>query len=589
MLKRNLMITCVMTVSAVASQTAFPAGLTEEGARDIARVIQPSPAQLQVFSQPPTMTRAFRLSALAAPGLATTDAQKTFSMWHSFGLYVLAFDHTPAVDPTTGKQLHLQQFGPHRASYAMALLHLAMYEVANAFKTPPTQATSWIERKLPGAVGSPPAGASEAVAIAAAARTILDHLYMGDDYGIDLEYNNSLSGLNSAPGSPGEAFGNKIGDLILGLRSKDMSNLPEPMWGEDFSPKASTGTVFQWAPDPVSQIQVALGGNWGMVSPFVASAPSSYVLGNSNFPPPTYNLDDPGFIAAFNEVRKCGVDSHALNETRDCGVTGSLDNEDTYYRAKFWSYDGTSGICAPVRLYNEIADEILLEHKADIVGTASTDADVTAAEAKYYARINLAMVDAGIVAWYAKYLYQYWRPITGVRTLIAYNGGQSSTSSKDRESWLPLGAQNTNSSRGFNITPPFPSYPSGHSVFGGAFFEVLRSFVKPADQTFNFQSDEYNGKQALQANVDAFNYVRCLDDPSPPPHEQGAYCMPRNFDFYLTDVTNFDPGSANFDPKNAEGENSNSRIWMGVHWRFDGDNGVRLGRQIGDDAIANFP
>ena len=430
MLKRNLMITCVMTVSAVASQTAFPAGLTEEGARDIARVIQPSPAQLQVFSQPPTMTRAFRLSALAAPGLATTDAQKTFSMWHSFGLYVLAFDHTPAVDPTTGKQLHLQQFGPHRASYAMALLHLAMYEVANAFKTPPTQATSWIERKLPGAVGSPPAGASEAVAIAAAARTILDHLYMGDDYGIDSEYNNSLSGLNSAPGSPGEAFGNKIGDLILGLRSKDMSNLPEPMWGEDFSPKASTGTVFQWAPDPVSQIQVALGGNWGMVSPFVASAPSSYVLGNSNFPPPTYNLDDPGFIAAFNEVRKCGVDSHALNETRDCGVTGSLDNEDTYYRAKFWSYDGTSGICAPVRLYNEIADEILLEHKADIVGTASTDADVTAAEAKYYARINLAMVDAGIVAWYAKYLYQYWRPITGVRTLIAYNGGQSSTSSQ---------------------------------------------------------------------------------------------------------------------------------------------------------------
>lgn len=54
-------------------------------------------------------------------------------------------------------------------------------------------------------------------------------------------------------------------------------------------------------------------------------------------------------------------------------------------------------------------------------------------------------------------------------------------------------------------------------------------------------------------------------------------------------MTNFDPGSANFDPKNAEGENSNSRIWMGVHWRFDGDNGVRLGRQIGDDAIANFP
>ena len=158
MLKRNLMITCAMTVSAIASQTAFPAGLTEEGKRDIARVIQPGPAQLQLFSQPPTMTRAFRLSALAAPGLATTDAQKTFSMWHSFGLYLLAFDHTPAVDPTTGKQLHLQQFGPHRASYAMALLHLAMYEVANAFKGAPDASHKLDRAEAPGGGGQPSRG-----------------------------------------------------------------------------------------------------------------------------------------------------------------------------------------------------------------------------------------------------------------------------------------------------------------------------------------------------------------------------------------------------------------------------------------------
>lgn len=587
MIDRNRFRSGVAAICAISSSSAFATGLTEEGARDIARIIQPSQSQLQLFSRPPTVALAFRLSALSSPGVAVGDAEKMYDIWHSFGLATLAFDHTPKIDDATGKEVHFQEFGPHRASYAMAMLHLAMYEVANGFKAAPTSATSWIERRLPGAVGSPPANASEPAALAAAARTMLNHLYMGDDYNVDSEYAASLAQFHLMRGDPGEAYGDRIASLIIGLRADDKSDLPEPMWGVDFTPKDPTGTPFQWQFDPVSTIKVALGGNWGEVTTFVASSPNIYVDGNPNFPPPTRDLNDPAFIAAFNEVKKCGVDEHALNETRDCGVSGMLDNEDTYYRAKFWSYDGTAGICAPVRLYNQIADEIFKQKKAQIVVGATSDTDVTAAEAKYYGRINLALADAGIVAWYAKYKYQYWRPITGVRSLAGASGGPANP--KDRESWFPLGAQTTNAGQGFNITPPFPSYPSGHSVFGGAFFEVLRAFLtKPVDQQFAFQSDEYNGGGALQPNVDAFNYVRCLDDPSPP-HEQKTYCMLRTFNFYNEDVSYFDPDNAHFDPANAEGENSNSRIWMGVHWRFDGDNGIRVGRQVGDDVIANFP
>ena len=38
-----------------------------------------------------------------------------------------------------------------------------------------------------------------------------------------------------------------------------------------------------------------------------------------------------------------------------------------------------------------------------------------------------------------------------------------------------------------------PTYPSGHSTFGGALFEVLRTFYGRDDIAFSFMSDEFNG------------------------------------------------------------------------------------------------
>ncbi len=267
MFNRNVTVASAFAICACVSSAAFSAGLTEEGAREIARVFQPSKSQLHVFSTLAPKQAALARSALASmtpPGPAT----QTFNMWHEFALNILAFDHTPKVDDQTGKQLHLQEFGPHRASYVMAKLHLAMYEVANAFEATP--GWSWIETTLPGAVGSPPNGASEGAALAAAARTILNDLYSGDDYHIDSEYLISLSDLGVAPTDQGVAFGTKVASLIIGLRANDKSNLQEPVWGEDFAPKAGLGTAFQWEVDPVSGIKVALGGNWGMVTPFVS-------------------------------------------------------------------------------------------------------------------------------------------------------------------------------------------------------------------------------------------------------------------------------------------------------------------------------
>jgi ABC-type molybdate transport system substrate-binding protein len=75
------------------------------------------------------------------------------------------------------------------------------------------------------------------------------------------------------------------------------------------------------------------------------------------------------------------------------------------------------------------------------------------------------MADAGIASWNAKYEYDFWRPVTGIRD--GANDGNPDTVGD--VNWTPLGAPATNGTGdGVNFTPPFPSYTSGHATFGGA-------------------------------------------------------------------------------------------------------------------------
>jgi hypothetical protein len=161
--------------------------------------------------------------------------------------------------------------------------------------------------------------------------------------------------------------------------------------------------------------------------------------------------------------------------------------------------------------------------------------------------LNIAMADAAIAAWDAKYHFQFPRPVTYIRAFEATKGA--------RTKWFPVGAQITNSDQTFNITPPFPSYPSGHAVFGGALFGTLRQFMKPTVQ-FSFLSDEFNGR-----NKDVFNYVRCSspDDKLTP----SKFCKERPVTLDC-----------------AERENADSRVFMGVHWIFDADDGIFMGNLV---------
>jgi hypothetical protein len=157
------------------------------------------------------------------------------------------------------------------------------------------------------------------------------------------------------------------------------------------------------------------------------------------------------------------------------------------------------------------------------------------------------MADAGIALWESKYYYEFWRPITGIRE--ADVDGNPATVGDP--TWAPLGAPFSNGG-GPNFTPPFPAYPSGHAGFGGALFQTLRNFYRTDDIAFTFVSDEFNG-----VTQDNQGTVRPL--------------IPRSFSSL----------------SQAEEENGQSRIYLGIHWAFDKTQAIAQGRRVADYVFEN--
>jgi hypothetical protein len=110
--------------------------------------------------------------------------------------------------------------------------------------------------------------------------------------------------------------------------------------------------------------------------------------------------------------------------------------------ARFWADDPGETATPPGHSIS-ITTLVLEEQGADLA---------TAAEA--YAKVGIAVADAFIACWHAKYAVNLLRPITYIQDHVDAGWG-----GPDRP--LPL------------TTPPFPEYPSGHSVQSAAAAEVL--------------------------------------------------------------------------------------------------------------------
>jgi hypothetical protein len=250
-------------------------------------------------------------------------------------------------------------------------------------------------------------------------------------------------------------------------------------------------------------------------------------------PPPA--LASSEYAAAFNEVKRRGGDGIGTATERTAEQTEI---------GIYWAYDGTPSLCAPPRLYNQIAVEI-----ADQMGSNEVEL------ARLLALVNVALADAGIAIWESKYYYQFWRPVTGIREADEGTGptgaGDGNPATAGDPAFSPLGAPASNLN-GPNFTPPFPAYPSGHAGFGGALFQILRKFYGSDAISFTFVSDEFNG-----VTLDNNGNVRPL--------------IPRSF----TSLSE------------AEEENGQSRIYLGIHWVFDKTEGITQGRQVADYVFEN--
>ncbi len=372
-----------------------------------------------------------------------------------------------------------------------------------------------------------PRTANVQAAIIVAAHDVLVELYPEQSASFDAYMADDLAQIpDGQDKTDGMAVGAAAADACILSRTGDGSeNIV------DFQQSDQPG---HWRPDPLHPNQMAYAAEYGLVKTFGMGVADDYVA----IPPPA--LNSPEYTAAYNEVKEYGAKNSTVRTQDQTNIS--------YY----WGYDGAPGLGVPPRLYNQITQHIAIQE-------GNTEIE----NARLFALVNMAQADAGIAAWKTKYTYDYWRPITAIRESDEGTGptglGDGNPDTVGDPEWEPLGAPASNPQLSAtpgdpptNFTPPFPAYTSGHATFGAATFRTLRNFYGTDNIAFTFVSDELNGE-----TIDADGSVRPL--------------APRSF-------TSF---------SQAAEENGQSRIYMGVHWSFDKEQGIVTGNALADAVFAN--
>jgi hypothetical protein len=386
-------------------------------------------------------------------------------------------DVTLRWEQATLDAIRLDATAPPVASRALAMVSTAVFDAVSAVEGTPGYLV-----KL-----TPPTGASAEAAAAAAAHGVLSYLYPAQQAAFDATLAASLAQVpDGASKTAGVAFGRSVGDAVVALRANDGARD-----FVDYVPAdANPGT---WQPTPPAYAEALLP-QFATVQPFALNAPDQFR------PPAPPALGSAEYAAALNEVEAEGR------------ATGSTRTPDETQIALFWA-DG-QGTVTPPGHWNEIAMQL-----------AAAQGNSLSANARLFAELNVALADAGITAWDAKYSYGLWRPITAIQQA----GTDGNPRTTPDPSWTP-----------FLVTPNFPTYVSGHSTYSGAAQVVLESFFG-ADTGFT-ATTESPGVAA------------------------------RTFSSF----------------EQAAEEAGQSRIYAGIHFQFDNQNGLAAGRDVGDYVLRAF-
>jgi hypothetical protein len=307
---------------------------------------------------------------------------------------------------------------PPIASRSLAIVHVAIYDAVNGI------ARTHEPYLVPSAVSS---SASRVAAASAAAHQTLVSLFPNHTSTFDALHAAILAGIPNGPQKTnGITWGEFVGTQILAARANDGSNaIVQPPGG------SGPGV---WIPTPPAFLPYLLP-QWGFVVPFGMSSSSQFR------PPGPPALDSQRYAADYEEVKQLGA------------LVGSTRTEDQTEIALFWA-DG-AGTETPPGHWNSIAQII-----------AAARGTTLEQNARLFALLNIAMADAAVCSWDAKYTYHFWRPVTA----IAF--------AEPQLNWMS-----------FIVTPPFPDYTSGHSTFSAAAATVLPLFFGTEDLPFTTGSD----------------------------------------------------------------------------------------------------
>jgi len=307
---------------------------------------------------------------------------------------------------------------PPIASRSLAILHASIYDAVNGIAR--TDEPYLVQSAVS-------ASASRKAAASAAAHDALVNLFPARTSTFDALHAAILATIPDGPQkNTGIAWGESVANQILAARANDGSNAV-------VQPPGGSGPGV-WVPTPPAFLPYLLP-QWGFVAPFGMSSSSQFR------PPGPPSLDSERYAADYNEVKQLGA------------AVGSTRTEEQTEIALFWA-DG-AGTQTPPGHWNSIAQII-----------AAAQSNTLEENARLFALLNIAMADAAICAWDAKYAFDFWRPVTAIAFV------------EPELNWTS-----------FIVTPPFPDYVSGHSTFSAAAATVLPLFYGTEDLPFTIGSD----------------------------------------------------------------------------------------------------
>jgi hypothetical protein len=390
-------------------------------------------------------------------------------------------------------RIHRPAAFPTRTARALGLLHVGLYDAVIAAsdsrgayrRARPFQVDEGIKRLTKVRGSSYP---DVNAAIAGAAERILPYLFPQEPLSTfttladQATASRVWAGVNyRSDVRRGRSIGRRVGELVIAYGEADGHKTPPTqVLGTRLCSTpgcAGPGEEF-WVPTPPHY-------QYPSTDPSASKWRTYFLQSPSQFRPPMpYAFGSAQFCAELGEVKQ-------INDTA---------SESQKQLAFFW--DDGPGTYSPAGHWNDLAVDLIRARKVR-----------TERAARVFAYMNAGIVDAFIATWDAKHAHWSQRPVTGIRERPNLCGG-----SLYDPAWAP----------GI-ITPPFPSFPSGHTAESAAAARILQFFFP----------DEGQDPAAIADN----------------------------------------PGTAGSFDKIAD-EVALSRLMGGIHFRSDNDRSLVLGRQV---------